>query len=346
MKIPNEILHQLHEMNCEDVAKRFGLEVKNHMAHCFKHDDRIASLSFRKNHWKCFSCDMGGDAITLIQEKFSVSFVEACVILADEYYIHIPYVETQSTKWKGSVINLRRRESANDVSCLFDREIAEFIMEHTVLTKIGIEFLWGQRKIKSDVIESSKIHSIDNANVLKNMIQTKFEIDRLKNAKVLTSNGKYLTIDTPSLIIPYYDENNNLICLQTRYLGEDNPNFHIPRFKRICCSSIRLYNLPILKSMQPGAKIFITEGITDCLAMLSAGYNAVALPSATSFPTEDLTKLKSYNLYMVADRDKAGNDAFIKLYRLMLRSGCEVKRIELPYNVKDFCDYYLKTKKN
>lgn len=52
MKIPNEILHQLHEMNCEDVAKRFGLEVKNHMAHCFKHDDRIASLSFRKNHWK------------------------------------------------------------------------------------------------------------------------------------------------------------------------------------------------------------------------------------------------------------------------------------------------------
>ena len=55
MKIPNEILHQLHEMNCEDVAKRFGLEVKNHMAHCFKHDDRIASLSFRKNHWKCFS---------------------------------------------------------------------------------------------------------------------------------------------------------------------------------------------------------------------------------------------------------------------------------------------------
>ena len=329
-----------------EIDRLKNAKVKNHMAHCFKHDDRIASLSFRKNHWKCFSCDMGGDAITLIQEKFSVSFVEACVILADEYYIHIPYVETQSTKWKGSVINLRRRESANDVSCLFDREIAEFIMEHTVLTKTGIEFLWGQRKIKSDVIESSKIHSIDNANVLKNMIQTKFEIDRLKNAKVLTSNGKYLTIDTPSLIIPYYDENNNLICLQTRYLGEDNPNFHIPRFKRICCSSIRLYNLPILKSMQPGAKIFITEGITDCLAMLSAGYNAVALPSATSFPTEDLTKLKSYNLYMVADRDKAGNDAFIKLYRLMLRSGCEVKRIELPYNVKDFCDYYLKTKKN
>ena len=33
-------------------------------------------------------------------------------------------------------------------------------------------------------------------------------------------------------------------------------------------------------------------------------------------------------------------------YRLMLRFGCEVKRIKLPSGVKDFCDYYLKTTKD
>ena len=63
MRIPDEIIRQLHEINCEDAAKRFGLDVKKHMAHCFKHNDRIASLGFRNNHWKCFSCDIGGDAI-------------------------------------------------------------------------------------------------------------------------------------------------------------------------------------------------------------------------------------------------------------------------------------------
>ena len=346
MRIPDEIIRQLHEINCEGAAKRFGLDVKKHMAHCFKHNDRIASLGFRNNHWKCFSCDIGGDAITFIQEKFSVSFVDACIILANEYGVHIPSVERRSAKWKDSVINLPRRESTNDVSPLFDREVAEFIMEHTTLTKAGINFLRSQRNIKSDVIEFSKIHSIDSVNSLKDIIQVRFGIARLKTAKVLTSNGKYLTIDAPSLIIPYYDESNNLIGLQTRYLGKDNPDFHIPRFKRICGSSIRLYNLPILESMQHGARLFITEGITDCLAMLSVGYNSVALPSATSLPTEDLTKLKSYNLYMIADQDKAGNDAFIKLYRLMLRFGCEVKRIKLPSGVKDFCDYYLKTTKD
>lgn len=345
MKIPNEILYKLHEMDCENVAKRFGVNVKSHMAHCFKHNDHVPSLGFKKNHWKCFSCDIGGDAITFIQERFSVSFVEACIILANEYGIHIPYVEKQSYKWKQSVVNLRLKSPANDSSSLFAQEIAEFIMAHTILTKRGTDFLHRQRKIKMEIIESSKIHSIDDMNEFKDMIQIQFGIDKLKAAKVLTSNGKYLTIDTPSLIIPYYNENNNIICLQTRYLGKDHPDFHIPRFKRICNSPIRLYNLPILKSAQPGSKIFITEGITDCLAMLSMGYNAVALPSATAFPTEDLVKLKNYNLFMVADRDKAGNDAFIKLYRFILRYGCEIKRIELPEDVKDFSDYYLKTSK-
>lgn len=116
MRIPDEIIRQLHEINCEDAAKRFGLDVKKHMAHCFKHNDRIASLGFRNNHWKCFSCDIGGDAITFIQEKFSVSFVEACIILANEYGVHIPSVERRSAKWKDSVINLLQRESTNDVS--------------------------------------------------------------------------------------------------------------------------------------------------------------------------------------------------------------------------------------
>lgn len=346
MKIPSEILRQLHEMNCEDVAKRFGVDVKGHMTHCFKHDDRIASLSFRRNHWRCFSCDIGGDAITFIQEKLSVSFVEACIILSNEYGIPIPYIEKYSPKWKDSVINLRKREYTNDILCFFDREIAEFIMKNTALTKVGFDFLQSKRKIKSNVIEFSNIHSIDKTNDLKSLVQAQFGMDRLKTAKVLTQNGKYLTINAPSLIIPYYDENNNLISLQTRYLGEDYPDFHIPRFKRICCSSIRLYNLQILGSKQIGSNIFITEGITDCLAMLSAGYDAVALPSATSFPTKDLAKLKNYKLYMVSDRDKAGNEAFIRLYRLMLRLGCEIKRIELPNNVKDFCDYYVNETKD
>ncbi|MCM1139783.1 MAG: CHC2 zinc finger domain-containing protein [Muribaculum sp.] len=342
MRIPDNIILELHNLDCEEVAKRFGIETKRHMCHCFKHEDYVPSLGFRRNHWKCFSCDIGGDAITLAQELYSVSFLDACIILAEEYGIQIPDVKQRSHKWHESIILLRHRVQPNDATTIFDREIAEFIMKSSSLTPSGMEFLQNERKIGVDVIDSSHIHSLDNMNELRRNLVAKFGIDRLIKAKLLRGNNKYLTIDTPSLIIPYYDINEQLIGLQTRYLGEDNPNFHIPRFKRICCSPIRLYNLPILNKIGVNEKLFITEGITDCLAMLSRGYKAVAIPSATSFPIEDLARLKKFNLYMVADNDRAGNEAFIKLYRLMLRYGCELKRVQLPSGVKDFCEYHTK----
>ena len=341
MRIPTDIVNQLHALDCEDVAKRFDIHVKGHMTHCFKHEDKVPSLGFRKNHWKCFSCDVGGDAITLIQELYSLSFTDACIILAEEFRIQIPEIGNKTKKWKESVVMLRQRKPTTDEVSIFDREVAEFIMANTSLTVSGVEFLQKYRKLCPTVIEASQIHSLDKMDELCKKLIDKFGKERLVKVKILKDNNKYFTIDTPSLIIPYYDELGSLVSLQTRYLGEENPNFHIPRFKRICCSSIRLYNLPVLKKMQSGAKLFITEGITDCLAMLSSGYNAVAIPSATSFPTEDLAKLKKFNLYMVADRDMAGNAAFIKLYRLMLRYG--IKRVELPNDAKDFCDYYLKS---
>ena len=46
MRIPDEIIRQLHEINCEDAAKRFGLDVKNHMAHCFNSHTILLHFSY------------------------------------------------------------------------------------------------------------------------------------------------------------------------------------------------------------------------------------------------------------------------------------------------------------
>lgn len=35
--ISSETIKKLHELNCEDVARRLGLEVNMHQAHCFMH---------------------------------------------------------------------------------------------------------------------------------------------------------------------------------------------------------------------------------------------------------------------------------------------------------------------
>lgn len=96
--ISPETIKKLHELNCEDVARRLGLEVNMHQAHCFMHQDKRPSLAFKNNLWKCFACDKGGDAISLVEEKCNLSFVEACTWLCEQYHIYTPSTNLKNTK--------------------------------------------------------------------------------------------------------------------------------------------------------------------------------------------------------------------------------------------------------
>ena len=160
----------------------------------------------------------------------------------------------------------------------------------------------------------------------------------LKNNK----DNVQLTINIPSLLIPYFDMTGKLVALQSRYLGTSD---NIPRFKMLCNSRKQLYNMDLLAQLQEGSKLYIMEGITDCLAMLSAGYPAVAIQSATTIPETELDKLSGFDLVMVHDNDKAGVSAFYHLHRSLLRYGCRLKCAAIPALFKDYSAYYLSFKK-
>ena len=72
------------------------------------------------------------------------------------------------------------------------------------------------------------------------------------------------------LTTPYYDRQGNLIGVQNRNLDysktADVPRFRFPRGAR--CS---IYNLPVVNRLKAGDELFITEGCSDCWAMLSWG---------------------------------------------------------------------------
>lgn len=88
------------------------------------------------------------------------------------------------------------------------------------------------------------------------------------------------------LQIPYFDTDGQLIGIQNRNLDykkeQEAPRFRFPYGAR--CS---IYNLPVVKRLKPGERLFITEGCSDCWAMLSAGHKAIAIPSATLLKPED-----------------------------------------------------------
>lgn len=125
-----------------------------------------------------------------------------------------------------------------------------------------------------------------------------------------------------------------------------NQSSSAPRFKFPYGHTCHIYNLPVLKLLKKGEPLFITEGASDCWAMLSSGHKAVAIPSATLLKPQDLQILSTLNsqlstvLHMYPDQDEPGERLFLDLRRL-LGSPSSIVRHQLPPDYKDYSDYYL-----
>ena len=146
----------------------------------------------------------------------------------------------------------------------------------------------------------------------------------------------------PWLQTPYYDREGKLIGIQNRNLIQGA----LPRFRFPAGSSCTIYNLPVLRLLKPSDELWITEGCSDCWAMLSSGRKAIAIPSATLLSRKDKELLRSLSasegpleglsFHMYPDCDAPGERLFLQL-REVLPTLC---RHQLPPGCKDFGDYY------
>ena len=159
----------------------------------------------------------------------------------------------------------------------------------------------------------------------------------------------------PWLQIPYYDRNGRLVGVQNRNLIKGA----LPRFRFPQGSHCGIYNLPVLNLLRPGEPLWITEGCSDCWAMLSAGHKAIAIPSATLLTRDDAQQLSiihspldqrslatngtqefSITFHMYPDNDLPGERLFLQLQRVLPT----LQRHQLPPGCKDYSDYYLQNR--
>ena len=144
----------------------------------------------------------------------------------------------------------------------------------------------------------------------------------------------------PWLEIPYFDRKGNLIGIQNRNLIKGaSPRFRFPQGG----GSVSLYNQPVLSMLRPGETLYICEGASDTWAMLSAGYKAIAIPSATLLTKKDVELLQSagselsVSYAMWPDNDAPGERLFLQLQKFLP----SLVHHHLPPGCKDYSEYYL-----
>ena len=144
----------------------------------------------------------------------------------------------------------------------------------------------------------------------------------------------------PWLQTPYYSLDYNLIGVQNRNLIKGAT----PRFRFPSGSQCHLYGLPILSLLKPGEALYITEGCSDCWAMLSAGHKAIAIPSATLLNKQDVKLLESLSMkldtkfHIWPDNDEPGEGLYNQLKQVLPN----LERHQLPPGYKDVSEYYMR----
>lgn len=323
-------LQRLRDLPIEQVAERVGLHVVRHKSLCPFHDDHRPSLTFhaRSNTFRCFSCGAQGGPIDLVMRRLGMSFPEAC-------------------RWLDGGVTIdplpisRPRPREEEAHKPFDAARYARFFEHPWLSDRARSFLFHERRLDPRVVAWCRLTSWTDRH------------------------------GTHWLQTPYYDTHMRLVGLQNRNLDyrknagaeaqTSSRTFSLtekrttsgtasssepmaqPRFRFPQGSRCGLYNQPMLLRLRPGEPLYITEGCSDCWAMLSSGRKAVAIPSATTLHASevrlllDLHERLSTPFHMYPDADAPGERLFLQLRELL--PG--LTHHHLPPGCKDFSEYYL-----
>ena len=293
-------LDEIRATPIEEVAENLGIGIVRHMALCPFHNDKHPSLHFdlKKNRYKCFACGASGNVIDLVMRYNNMEFKEAINWIGNK--------EVNTAK-DNAYEKKESREEAVDI------EYLEVLMKNVCINEDAARFLFDERRIDSRVVEWCGLTSISSDTPCWRW-------------------GKAF-YDAPSLLIPYRDVDGKLLTVQGRYLGKEKK----PRFKFPHGSQAGMYNKQVIATLKKGDELWITEGPSDCWAMMSAGRKAVAIPSATSLTTGDLRLLgdglqKEVSLHMAPDNDRPG----MELFKTLKRHFPDLQGHVLPDGVKDF----------
>lgn len=314
-------IQKLQDLPIEQVSEALQISVSRHKAICPFHDDTRPSLTFntRRNRFRCFVCEANGSTIDLVMKSQGWTFYDSCLWLAKQFSVvlsdDLGYFQERALKQQ--VRKVKKELPPPPI----DTHYLEGLMANPVLTEEAQRFLFDERKISPQVVKQIGISSISEPVPMSG-----------------NPNGSWF--NAPSLLISYRDVNGKLLSVQARYLGSDKskPRFQFP--KGSVCS---IFNLPVIKTLAEGEELWITEGVSDCLAMMSAGRKAIAIPSATLLKPEDVELIsrplrESWrgSLHMSPDNDVPGNKLFLELQKLLP----SLEHHLLPSKYKDFGEYW------
>ena len=366
---------RLRSLPVEAVAERLGMRVVRHKSLCPFHDDHHASLSYSpsRNTFRCFVCDVRGGTIDLVMRHLNMSFPDACRWLAngtniilDTYRPRTPTVDRPARPFDAArYARLFEHPWLSNEARTFlftERRLNPRVVSWCRLTS------WTDRQgthwLQTPYFDASgQLIGLQNRN-LDYGKQKKDEGEETgadnkswqavesKQEQAVESDGKQgqgsedkqgQAVEGDGKQGQGSEDKQGQAVEGESKKWQGSESREAPRFRFPYGSRCTVYNLPVTAMLRPGEPLFITEGCSDCWAMLSAGHKAIAIPSATLLSQADKALLRDLaqrlgtSFHMFPDRDAPGERLFMQLREVL--PG--LQHHQLPVDCKDFAEYYV-----
>lgn len=288
------------------------------------------SVDLQQGLFHCFSRDEGGDAIKFYSLMNGVTYGRALFELAKEIGIkineainpHLPFQQKNEEQKEEPEIT---RERMIKICESFIRMCLK--EEQTE----GVNYL-ERRGISRTAMRRARIAYFPRRSYHRVMRQLmdKFSLDELQLSGLFNEHGN-LTFYLHRLIFPFLVE-GRCIYLQARTTASGIE----PRWHNLRGNVPTLYNADSLNKLSSGEIVYLVEGFTDTLTLLTHGFNAVGIVGAGGFKEEWLASLGRFHIVAALDGDDAGQRATSQYKELFESRGLNLANVNLPSDVNDF----------
>lgn len=305
---------------------------------CPFHQEKTPSFSVNPTlgKWYCFGCHAGGDAISYVMKHNSVSFVEACTMLAKEKGIVIETKEQTPEE--------RRNDMEKEAMRLANRQAQEFFLSTLCQNTKAQEYAfgrWGQEFCNEIGIG----YAPDSWNALTNYAKShKCNTDIFLRLGLLKRNedkGSIYDAYRNRITIPIVDISGNIIGFTARDIsGEPSaPKYINSQESPIYNKSKSLFGIGTAKrETQTNDKLYLVEGAPDALRLHSIGIANAAACLGSHWTEEHFRLIKrlTANVCFIPDDDppKKGEQLGVGV-RAVMQSGQLAIQCGLTVSVKE-----------
>ena len=334
MRYPEHVIEEVREKSdiVSIISEYTTLTKKGHSytGLCPFHSEKTPSFSVSedKQLYYCFGCGAGGNVITFLMQKESMTFIETIKYLAERENIkldetYLSEEEVEKNKKRQHLLEILK-ESARFFHYNLRQEQHKGAL--TYLTDRGLSL---------DTIKQFGLgYASPQFNELYEYLKQKGYTDELLLESGLFLSGKNSKMPydrfADRIIFPIFDLSKKVIAFGGRVLDGSLPKYLNSPENLLFNKSRVLYGLHLAKTSSSPYFILV-EGYMDVIAMHQAGFNQTIASLGTAFTPGHAKLIKRHvkEVVILYDSDGAGQKAALRAIPILRNEGIKVKVLQL-----------------